>query len=350
MENHLLELIKSNNRIIIPNFGAFIISREKGLNILFNNFLSFNDGLLINHVSSSEGIPATLATEKVVAYVKEMQEILDSKGSFTIPGVGTFTRDENRVLRFDQDELMVTVSPRTQIGFEPKSQGGELLDLDLGIDEKRDLVPPAPIAETKPPAPQPVKPTPSKSPPPTATKTPPQRKVIPKPEPAPPKVKPPQSDKSTKRGISPIVGAIIVLILLLLVGAYLWFFTTLLDNIKWTRDRQPAIEQVVEPQPPVEAPVVEMPAEDLPVPPPPVPAGTRQHHIIVGSFTDEGAAARLVSVLRDKGVASATILSHEGRFLVSADHNSSLRQAYQRQEELLNELQMENWIITITAR
>ncbi len=55
MEQYLLELIKNNNRVIVPNFGAFIVSRDAGTTVLFNNFLSFNDGLLINHVSKKEG-------------------------------------------------------------------------------------------------------------------------------------------------------------------------------------------------------------------------------------------------------------------------------------------------------
>ena len=56
MEKYILELIKEHNRIIVPNFGAFIISREKGQTILFNSFLSFNDGLLINQVSKTDNI------------------------------------------------------------------------------------------------------------------------------------------------------------------------------------------------------------------------------------------------------------------------------------------------------
>ena len=84
MEKFILELIKENNRVIIPNFGAFIISKENGLSILFNNFLSFNDGLLVNYIAEKKGIDTIVATDQVFEYVDKLKKQLDETGEYGI--------------------------------------------------------------------------------------------------------------------------------------------------------------------------------------------------------------------------------------------------------------------------
>ena len=102
MEKYISELIKENNRVIIPNFGAFIISKENGISILFNNFLSFNDGLLVNYVAEQKGIDTIVATDQVFNYVDSLKKELDEKGIYSIDKLGVFKKDENGILRFQQ--------------------------------------------------------------------------------------------------------------------------------------------------------------------------------------------------------------------------------------------------------
>jgi len=103
MENYILDLIEDNNRVIIPNFGAFIISRDNGVNILFNNFLSFNDGLLVNFIAGKKGIDTITATDQVYDYVNKVKKELDDKGVFTFDKLGTFKKDDSGILRFQQE-------------------------------------------------------------------------------------------------------------------------------------------------------------------------------------------------------------------------------------------------------
>lgn len=74
MEQYIVELIKSNNRIIIPGFGAFLIARERGYTVLFNNFLNFNDGLLAAYIAQKEGITTDQANEQIEQYVSLVKE------------------------------------------------------------------------------------------------------------------------------------------------------------------------------------------------------------------------------------------------------------------------------------
>lgn len=357
MENYLLELIKENNRIIIPNFGAFIVSREKGQNILFNNFLSFNDGLLISHICAVEGTDSATASNKVDSYVKTIRAALDTTGSYTVKDIGTFSKDENGVLRFEQltpptqSEEIISKPVEQPISVPDLTTDNELLDLDLMAEEKSPVEKPTtPHIEPRP-APQPVREEPVAQPKAkpvvvaNVSKPETTKKPETKPTPKPAEKKTIIKEKTIKSGTPPWFAALIILIILLLLGAFLWFFTGLLDDFK-PKKQEPAVIEHVEELPQVEETIVEEPVVITPEP----AVGVRLHHIIVASFREESKAAEFLKSLHEKGYASALILPHENRFLVSAERHQSLRKALQRQEELLTELKMENWVLSITQK
>ncbi len=141
MEKFIIELVKDNNRVIIPNFGAFIISKENGINILFNNFLSFNDGLLINFVAEKKGIDTVLATEEVFSFVDNLKKDLDETGEYQIKSLGTFKKDTNGILRFFKDPNFIDIynnetasdnllNEEEQIEKEASEEKDDLLDID----------------------------------------------------------------------------------------------------------------------------------------------------------------------------------------------------------------------------
>jgi hypothetical protein len=82
----------------------------------------------------------------------------------------------------------------------------------------------------------------------------------------------------------------------------------------------------------------------------PIVVSTRQHHVIVGSFREESKAQEQMKSLADKGYETASILPYEGRYLLSVEWYPSVNKALQRQEELLQELQMENWVLSLTVK
>ena len=342
MEKYLLKLIKENNRIIIPNFGAFIVSYEKGQNILFNNFLSFNDGLLISHICSVEGIDSAAAEKKVENYVADINKALNNDGFFVIKDIGRFSKDDSGFIRFEQAATV----PVSEVGpgevedkisvsdsdIEALTEDTELLDLDTGslpvYHETPDLEAEAKIEEEAPES--------------------------------------SFDDKTTEvvvkeRGkISGGLVALSAILLLLLVGAYLWFFTDVINDYKEKYISKPQKEQLAEPSDQALVPVV--PSDSLlPVEPEivspegdkmedPASVSTRQHHVIVGSYKDEAKAFAKVQELAAKGYSSASVLPYEGRYLASVECYPSVRTALRRQEELLSELQAENWVLSLSVR
>src|SRR5690554_1671104 len=110
MEKYLQELIQSHNRIIIPDFGAFIISRDNGQNILFNNFLTFNDGLLVSHICEVEGINSDQALEKVAQIIQKVKTALTKEGKYKIVKIGTLVRGEEGAISFESEEVEDPIS------------------------------------------------------------------------------------------------------------------------------------------------------------------------------------------------------------------------------------------------
>jgi nucleoid DNA-binding protein len=75
LSNYLKALIESNNRIIIPDFGAFMIQDSpEGKQISFNDFLKFNDGLLVNQIIKTDKVSKIQATDQIKEFITEVEK------------------------------------------------------------------------------------------------------------------------------------------------------------------------------------------------------------------------------------------------------------------------------------
>ncbi|WP_010662078.1 SPOR domain-containing protein [Marinilabilia salmonicolor] len=365
MEQYLLELIKSNNRVIVPNFGAFIVSRDSGTTVLFNNFLSFNDGLLINHVSTQKGIQTTEATDMVSEFVDKIKKELDEQGEYTIEKLGTFTKDQNGILRFTQDPHLADLLPDDKAEKESKSATGDaqLLDIDNNAPED-------PAAEEKEKAEEKQKGKKAsevksdgkllnldekkeesdKKQPPKGDKTTARNK---KPEASASGGKTTVVQKEKRNGLPPWLIALLILIPIVLIVLYFLFWTgedkkkepevvkkevvdTLAakrkaDSIAMVKAREEEhLRKEEEARKKAEAEKAKGP----------------RHHIIVGSFKEKANAEKLVKKLKANGFVDASVLPYNNMVLVSAVSYESVLKAREAQERVLQEQKMENWILT----
>ena len=81
MDKYIIELLKTHTRVIIPDFGAFIVKVTEATDggegtrtISFNDFLKFNDGVLINHIIKTENISKTESVKKIKEYIKTIEQ------------------------------------------------------------------------------------------------------------------------------------------------------------------------------------------------------------------------------------------------------------------------------------
>jgi hypothetical protein len=100
MENYILNLLKENSRVIIPEFGAFIIRQQNPPEIAFNALLSFNDGILSEYVSHKAGITFAEASAKVSDYVEKLNIDLKLHNRLTFNEIGWVWLDESGEKQF----------------------------------------------------------------------------------------------------------------------------------------------------------------------------------------------------------------------------------------------------------
>jgi len=100
MDKYIIELLKTSNRIIIPELGAFIAKKDEPGTILFNEFLKFNDGVFVGFVAEQENIEKEEALEKTERFVKEIYLELEKGKAHVIGNLGEFQRDEKGKIQF----------------------------------------------------------------------------------------------------------------------------------------------------------------------------------------------------------------------------------------------------------
>ena len=112
----LFDLLVHHNCVIIPEFGGFIAKRvssqidyEKGIisppskHLLFNRFLTADDGLLISSFVQSEGEDYDAIKTKISNIVSALDKKLSNGEELTFKHIGTLKRSENGNYVFKQD-------------------------------------------------------------------------------------------------------------------------------------------------------------------------------------------------------------------------------------------------------
>ncbi len=334
MEQYIVELIKSNNRIIIPGFGAFLIARERGYTVLFNNFLNFNDGLLAAYIAQKEGITTDQANEQIEQYVSLVKERLHSEGNYTIAQLGTFTRDANNNFHFEQNSFLNT--EKNSASIEPSAQKSVeedeyLLNIDQNATGFETEEQPISIAKTQ--LSSNLMDDPLIELQPVAKKREGNQE---------------NSIKSRKTMSTPHkdnkksswLWILIPISIFLIFAVYYLFFRPGTKAPQPTAQGEPSmiIDTLAQQEPPVESEqTTSMPAI----------APSKAFHIIVGSYKTPAQAQDFISQLKNKGYNNATFFARGNWFVVSIESLPTLPEAESVQEEILDRDRIESWIVDI---
>lgn len=114
IEKCLLNLIETQDFIVIPNFGALVMQHEPAefsvtqntifpprKKVLFNPLLKHNDGLLISELQKELGIEYILAETFLNQFVNGLNVLLDTKRRADIEGIGFFYKDTHGNVFFE---------------------------------------------------------------------------------------------------------------------------------------------------------------------------------------------------------------------------------------------------------
>ncbi len=361
MEKYIIELISENNRVIIPNFGAFIVSKEHGTSVLFNNFLSFNDGLLVNYIAEQKGIDTIIATEQVFEYADNLKKKLEEEGTYTFNKLGTFTKDDNGILRFQQaddvaelfgQDATVKVEDLTEMTETEENVSREnVFLLDLDTEDEQGKKPPI---ESDQPTKEEFKSTAveskfQKHSPPDIIVTPPAgirnddkntetekvqlKKNVPSPK------------KPKKKNGAPILFIIAIAIIIIFFGVYYLFFNK-------AKEPEPKVIKKEVLKPVIKSEAAKdtshaMANLDKPTPKSITTAPQKGYiYIIVGGFKESENAQNMVASLQNEGNSNAVTFELNNMHLVSIDSDTSYRKMEARQQEILNN-KMESWLYQV---
>ncbi|MFP4024911.1 MAG: SPOR domain-containing protein [Thiohalospira sp.] len=108
---YIQELLATNNRVIVPNFGAFLVRatskskdaknlEEKLKDIYFSPFLKFNDELLEKHIIKKENTTKEQAAEKIKEFIESIKNELENEKPFEIKDFGKFIIDKQGKVQF----------------------------------------------------------------------------------------------------------------------------------------------------------------------------------------------------------------------------------------------------------
>lgn len=105
--NYFRELLEKHNRVIIPDFGAFLV-KDTGdtrsiANTSFSPFLRYNDGLMEAFVAEKQDLTKAEATNKVKEYVDSLKEQLGKGVQVELPNLGYFYQDSRGTIQFQLD-------------------------------------------------------------------------------------------------------------------------------------------------------------------------------------------------------------------------------------------------------
>ena len=111
MNKYLQLLLQLENTVIIPSFGAIVLANEKTGDLIFNEYLKFNDGKLVDFIVEKSNMDEQEALNFIAKYVREINAQLDKGESYDMFGFGSFTKNKDRKIVFVSWDKMKDVGP-----------------------------------------------------------------------------------------------------------------------------------------------------------------------------------------------------------------------------------------------
>ncbi|MFA6400324.1 MAG: SPOR domain-containing protein [Salinivirgaceae bacterium] len=346
ISSYLKELLENNNRIIIPDFGAFMIQDSpEGKQISFNDFLKFNDGLLVNQIIKSEKISKNQASDIIKEFIKEVEKSFAKNSSFEVKGIGFLVKDNQGNIKFEskvatpQEKKVLSTDEKPTIvldeipNIEPKKSEPtikEEVKIEKAAEIKSPEKPKAAVDKTE----QPIKKVaPPVSPSNTVTKPNPTKTTL--------------TPKKMKSNTTKIV-LISILVVIIIGGTISAFFIfdlgeklfrkktvstemAVVDSVSTVDTLAQKEKQVVEEPVIVEEPVA---ISD---------PNAKKYYIVAGSFKRASNAERYNKKLTEEGYSSEIVMRSNGFHIVTYKMVYNRNDA-KKEWSKLREINPETWI------
>lgn len=146
IDKYIAELLKNNTRVIVPDFGAFMVKGSPGSaekQVSFNDFLKYNDGLLVNYIVKQEGIVKDEALKKVQSFVADIQKELKNNKPYKVADLGYLYKDPRGSVRFKKgDESPKTQTKETETSQPKDKSASQPSKTSVTLDDQSKSTPP----------------------------------------------------------------------------------------------------------------------------------------------------------------------------------------------------------------
>lgn len=102
MDHYIKEALKDSKTIILPGFGALTKINETTGELMFMDYLKYDDGVLAQFISQKEGISEQEAKNLLAKHSREITAILNKGEVYSIYNFGTFFKNSQGNYEFEQ--------------------------------------------------------------------------------------------------------------------------------------------------------------------------------------------------------------------------------------------------------
>lgn len=136
----LAHIIENHTRIILPDFGAFLLkdsgnSTFKPENLTFSPFLKYNDNVLEEYYAKYKEVPKDEAIKQTKAFIESLKETIKTQGYFDIPSIGRLMRDNRGAIIFSASGKSIpptdTVKP---VANKPQKKSKKISEEKSNVD------------------------------------------------------------------------------------------------------------------------------------------------------------------------------------------------------------------------
>lgn len=350
MDQYIKQLLLLHSKMILPQFGAIVIANEDTGELMFNEYLTYDDGKLSTLLEKESNMSLQEAQNDVAKFVRDLKLQLNKGETYTIFQLGEFSKKPDGSFVFEGNI---------------KTGGESASDLASGPSPTPPIIPtPSPTPKV-----EDVQPEEKSLPKPEEDKVEPAKEipaVLPDPKPKEKEIEKPKAKKNTyieksvdgapivepvkEKNIPPVIEEkkrkksflfwfLLIFILLIIAGsAYVMYnYEKVEEYMGWNMYEEKKTDPIakdteieeakgeVEPleteeeiltekEEEIEEEIEEPISEEVV----PVTPTNGQHHIIIGCFEEKSNADHLVDDFRKKGFDSEIISQIGGLYFVSA--------------------------------
>src|SRR5690554_4929192 len=101
MDKYIKQLLLLHSKIILPQFGAIVIANEETGELMFNEYLSYDDGKLSALLVEESNMDLQEAQNKIAKFVRELKAEIDKGETYAIYQLGEFFKNKDGAIVFE---------------------------------------------------------------------------------------------------------------------------------------------------------------------------------------------------------------------------------------------------------